>query len=153
MNKYDTTLDAFYGAWNLIEMSLRNGDESVHYPNGRHAKGLLIYTKDGRMSAQIGNPERKRHEGRDYRYPTREELAENYPDFISYYGKIEMAREKGAVVHKVEMSLFPNWTGTGVKRKYAFSNGGKRLTLTATPIPQGGRLLTPTLIWEKVEEF
>jgi hypothetical protein len=153
MSNIDITKKSFLGAWALREMSLREGDEAVHFPNGRQAKGLLVYTAGGQMSAQIGDPERKRHASADYRYPTDEELRENYPDFISYFGGYEVIPEHGLVIHDVEMSLFPNWIGTRVKRYFEFSEGGKALTLKATPIPHEGRLLVPTLVWERLESF
>jgi hypothetical protein len=139
----------FVGEWTLVEMSLRDGDEAIEYPNGRDAKGRLIYTEGGLITAQIGNPDRKRCVDPDYRNPTESELSELYPQYISYFGRYEVIEERGVVVHDIEMSLFPNWIGTKVKRYYSFSGNNDTLELKATPIRHNGKLAEPLLRWKR----
>ena len=50
----------------------------------------------------------------------------------------------GVVVHHLEWSLFPNWTGTGQRRFFAIA--GDRLTLTTPPFQRNGRQVTAKLV-------
>ncbi len=131
-------------------MSLRVDGVPVHFPNGKKATGLLTYSAKGTMSAQIGDPQRIKCKSSDYRYPTANELENNYTQFISYFGNYQIYPDKNLIVHDIEMSLFPNWIGTKVKRYFSFSDNYLKLTLKATPIKYEGRLSEPVLLWEKL---
>ena len=50
--------DQLVGAWELIEYSahLPNDPSNKKYPMGPDAKGIIMYTPDGYMSAQLLTP-------------------------------------------------------------------------------------------------
>ena len=52
------------------------------------------------------------------------------------------------VIHRVELSLFPNWVGVAQERLVEVK--GNRLTLSTRPILLGGVRQTAHLIWEAV---
>jgi len=81
---------------------------------------------------------------------------------LSAHGRrYEVRGEK--VIHHVEISLFPNWSGPSgsgkaQERSFAFSHvilseakdlSGDRLTLTAPPMRIGGVELTLVAIWQR----
>jgi len=52
------------------------------------------------------------------------------------------------VVHRIEVSLFPNWVGESQERAYRLE--GDRLTLSTPLMLVGGRRLSTHLVWERV---
>ncbi|MDC1067541.1 lipocalin-like domain-containing protein [Candidatus Kapabacteria bacterium] len=139
-------IEKFLGNWNLISMTMESDDGEIYYPIGKEVNGLLIYTNDGLMSAQLGSIQRTNFKNPDYRKGKESEIINSFNNYISYFGKFEINKKRNFVVHKVEQSLFPNWIGTKVKRYYSFE--GSNLVLKATPISNDGKLFTPTLRWE-----
>ena len=62
--------------------------------------------------------------------------------YIAYSGHFRV--DEDSVHHDVAVSLIPQWIGTTLSRVYEFSDGGRRLALTAT---QGAA--TDHLLWER----
>lgn len=137
----------FIGEWSLISMTNEIDNKIISTPNGNNLKGLLIYNETGTMSAQLGNFERSKFKSNDFRYGLTDEIIPAFNGFISYFGTYSINEEKSYIVHNVEMSLFPNWIGTKVKRYYEFKDN--LLILRATPILENGIEVTPTLKWER----
>jgi hypothetical protein len=50
--------DRLIGAWRLAEFTVTAEDGTVTYPMGEDVEGLIIYTPDGYMSAQLMEPGR-----------------------------------------------------------------------------------------------
>ena len=74
------------------------------------------------------------------------EVRAAYAAYTSYAGTYVV---RGAqVVHRVELSLFPNWIGGEQARTYEFI--GDRLVLTAAPTRIRGREARASLVWERV---
>ncbi len=60
------TLEKLIGSWSLesySETDVETGE--VTYPMGRNPEGLILYTTDGYMSAQLGNNGRNRFQSDD----------------------------------------------------------------------------------------
>lgn len=148
MNNTDTIKQKFIGNWKLISMFSQAKDLSKIYPNSNQVNGLLIYTKEGIISAQLGNANREKFNNQDFRKGTNQEINQAFNGYISYFGNYKINQEKSYIVHDIKMSLFPNWINTKVKRYYQFEND--LLTLKATPILYDNILRTPTLIWQKI---
>jgi hypothetical protein len=142
-----TIKEKFLGQWNLISMTSENEDE-ILYPIGRNVKGLLSYSENNIMSAQLGSLSREKFLNPDYRKGTDIEIINSFNNYISYFGKYKINEDREFIIHQVEQSLFPNWIGTKVKRYYHFFEN--KLTLKVTPISYNGKLMTPTLLWEKI---
>jgi hypothetical protein len=81
----------------------------------------------------------------DLQAPAEEKLAA-FDTYSSYSGRYEVRGQK--VIHHVEISLFPNWTGKEQERYFEFS--GDRLTLNAPPMQIGGAEQKLVAIWQRL---
>lgn len=141
-------IENFIGNWDLISMTSVAESGEVIYPLGIKVKGLLAYSEIGLMSAQLGSLDRKKFSNSDYRMGSGIEIIDSFNNFISYFGKFKINEERNYVIHEIEQSLFPNWIGSKVKRYFEFKEN--ILTLRATPISYEGKLMTPTLKWQRI---
>ena len=133
------------GTWRLCSYQAQDEDGNVTYPFGQDAVGFLIYTPDGHVAAQLGKANRSGAiEGR-WADASADAIAAAARDYYAYCGTYHVGREE--VVHKVAVSLIPNWIGSDQVRRFSFQ--GDRLTLATPPLPIDGRLQVATLVWER----
>jgi hypothetical protein len=71
-----------------------------------------------------------------------------FDGYISYCGSYEVNAQRRFVIHRLELSWFPNWVGTEQKRFFEFA--GDRLTLTTPPLTVLGDAQVHRLIWQRV---
>jgi hypothetical protein len=137
------------GTWRLVSWEIRNlVDGRLDYPLGEDAVGYIMYGQDGFMSVAIMHPDRPTFSTGDLLGGSAEERALAAETYVSYCGTYEF--RGGTVIHRVELSLFPNWTGVEQERLVEFV--GDRLVLSTRPILLGGVQRTAHLIWEAVGE-
>jgi hypothetical protein len=105
-----------------------------------------MYNQDGYMFVAIMSPHRLKFAGGDLLSGTPEEEAQAEETFLSYCGRYELREE--AVIHHIELSLFPNWIGVDQERLVELK--GNRLTLSTHPLLIKGKQQTAHLIWERV---
>jgi Lipocalin-like domain len=135
------------GTWRLISWQNRSLlDGEVSYPLGKDAVGYIMYGQDGYMSVAILSPDRPKFVAGDLLSGGAEERARAVGTYVSYCGQYEFLGD--TVVHRVELSLFPNWVG--VEQERLVEVMGDRLTLSTRPILLGGVQRTAHLIWEAV---
>ncbi len=135
------------GTWRLISWQNRSLlDGEVSYPLGKDAVGYIMYGQDGYMSVAIMRPDRPKFAAGDLLSGGAEERARAAGTYVSYCGQYEFLGD--TVVHRVELSLFPNWVG--VEQERLVEVKGDRLTLSTRPILLGGVQRTAHLIWEAV---
>jgi hypothetical protein len=135
------------GTWRLISWQNRSLlDGEVSYPLGKDAVGYIMYGQDGYMSVAILSPDRPKFVAGDLLSGGAEERARAVGTYVSYCGQYEFLGD--TVVHRVELSLFPNWVG--VEQERLVEVKGDRLTLSTRPILLGGVQRTAHLIWEAV---
>ncbi len=134
------------GTWRLVSFDVRDEGGRVSYPFGRDAVGFITYTADGHMAVQFGRADRARLATGDWVGGTPTEIATAARDCFAYCGTYEL--RDGEVVHRVELSLMPNWIGGEQVRLVAF--GGDTVTLATPPVPVGGRQQVATLVWKRV---
>jgi hypothetical protein len=138
----------FAGAWRLISYSAVTSDGRTIYPMGRNAHGRIIYEAGGRMAVQVADPDRAAFATGDPRAATDSEVRAAFDSYLAYYGSYTVHPERGIVVHHLEMSWIPNWTGGDQVRYFDLRCG--RLTLKTPPIVVGGFEQVATLVWEKL---
>jgi hypothetical protein len=109
----------------------------------------LIYTADGKISAQIMQRGRPNFSSGDVQSGTVDEMSAAYKGYVAYYGTYVIDEANGIMTHQVRGSLFPNYVGEDQTRYFNFSNDA--LTLSAAPIPFGDQTITASLIWERAK--
>ncbi|NEO13878.1 MULTISPECIES: lipocalin-like domain-containing protein [unclassified Moorena] len=152
--------DAFVGTWKLAELKSVDKEQKISYPYGKNPVGHIIYTKEGYMSASIMMSNRlnlglSMEEIQNLRNVSKLQLITNIlkyikvtfryfmaaRNYISYSGKYEIRDNK--VIHHVEVSLIPDWTGIDLERNFELSED--ILVLTASSVGN-----TFYLTWQRV---
>ncbi len=133
----------FIGAWKLISVETR--DENGELFRRGHRTGYLLYSGEGYMSVAFMKEGRPIFASGDIRGGTVEEKKAAIEGYVSYCGRFEVRGDK--VVHRIEVSLFPNWVGASQERLCEFE--GDRLTLSTPLMLVGGRQLSTHVVWER----
>jgi hypothetical protein len=134
------------GSWRVLSAESRTEAGEVSYPYGRDAVGYLVYTPEGRMAAFLERARRPPFASGDLLSAAVEEQASVATTFIAYCGTYEWRGDR--VVHRVEISSFPNWEG-GVQERLVEVDDD-RLTLRTGPILIGGTRRESVLIWARI---
>lgn len=135
----------FFGTWQLVSAETRTASGEVSYPFGRNARGYLIYGQDGYMAVAIMGADRIKFTTADVRGGTSEEKLTAFDTYLSYCGTYKVRGDK--VVHQIELSLFPNWSGTEQERFFELT--GDQLILRTAPMALEGTQRTAQLIWHR----
>ena len=139
--------NAFVGAWRLLSFEARTAGGEVSYPLGRDAAGLLLYNQDGYMAVSVMRGDRASFKSTNiWAGASPEERLAAFDSYSSYCGRYEVKQDK--IIHHVELSLFPNWSGVGQERYFEFA--ADRLTLWTPPTMIGGVEQTAIAIWQRV---
>ncbi len=139
------------GAWALssfVERDIETGVENR--PFGERPLGLILYTPDGYMSAQLQRPDRHAFADGDVLRATSEEYAAAGSSYVAYSGRFYVDEARRSLSHEMTVSFFPNWLGQRQVRLVEVD--GKRLQLS-TDGPQrfNGVLKTATLTWRRAQ--
>ena len=135
----------FVGTWALVSFEVRSANGVVTYPFGHDVRGYIIYSQDGYMSVAFMSAGRANCKSEDVRASSVEEKVSAIDTYFSYCGKYELRGDK--VVHHIEVSVFPNWTGRDQERIYRFE--GDRLILSTPPLLIEGVEQTAHLSWKR----
>ncbi|MCK8644126.1 lipocalin-like domain-containing protein [Mycobacterium colombiense] len=138
------------GAWTLESYESSDVDGSnVRYPLGTDARGIIMYTADGYMSAQLMRADRPPIARADLQLATGDELAAAARGYLAYAGPYSVL-DDGVIAHHVDVSLLPNWIGGTQYR--AAQVGDDRLQLgPAEPVLIKGKLRNGRLIWQRAK--
>jgi hypothetical protein len=140
--------DAILGTWELVSYIAEDNDGGpVTYPLGPDALGLIMYTGDGYMSAQIMRPGRPAFDRPDTDGGTLEQAAAAAAGYLAYSGPFEVEESTGVVHHEVRVSLLPNWLN-GAQLRHAKLDGD-HLTLSAVTAATDGTEIISTLVWNR----
>lgn len=139
----------FIGTWRLVSYESQDEAGDVEYPFGRKPVGQLMYDAEGNMSAFVARANVPPFASGDLRGGTDSEVRTAFDGFFAYFGTYTFNLGAGMVTHRVRSSSFPDWTGTEQVRY--FKAEGPRLLLS-TPISEGGRNLTVSLVWERAKD-
>jgi hypothetical protein len=126
------------GAWELIEYQayLASDRSNKIYPMGPKAEGIIMYTPDGYMSAQLLTPGQKSFPlpGNESDWAT---VGKNYVAYTGQYYLDEYGDEKGPMLlHHMRSTNLPSLYGDTQRRLVQITDeaDGRWLTLSATPM-------------------
>jgi hypothetical protein len=116
------------GSWELTSFSSRDVDTGVvRYPLGLEPRGLIMYTDDGYMSAQLTGP--------------------GLTGYIAYGGRFHVDEQSAILHHDVTISMLPELL-TQPQYRHA-SVDGDRLTLSATATDSDETTTHNSLVWTR----
>jgi hypothetical protein len=139
------------GTWSLIDYRRARG-RAVVLPFGEDPVGFLQYGADGRVSATLARRERvplSAAPGADWRGDPAE-WAEAAMSYVAYTGRYRVEGDR--VLHFVDASLYPNWTGTTLTRWASLVEAGdetRLLLVTAPPEARNDDNLVSHLLWRR----
>jgi hypothetical protein len=115
----------FLGSWSLQSITSPNGNQRCSADEGP-LSGQIVYTRDGRMSAQLGCPEMSMQNLGAL--SAQQIVARQVRRHTSYYGTYTIDEEAGSVTHHIIASSNANLSGDTL-RYYSFE-GRDRLILS-----------------------
>jgi hypothetical protein len=136
------------GTWELV--SYTEGDNHggpVTYPLGSDALGLIMYTGDGYMSAQIMRPDRPAYDRPETSGGTPEQAEAAAAGYLAYSGPYTVDENTGVLHHHPWVSLLPNWLNLTQLRHSTLD--GDHLTLSAISEAPDGVETISTLVWKR----
>jgi hypothetical protein len=123
-----TLRDAVLGTWELVSFIARDTTTGQdRHPLGRAPRGLILYTADGHMSAQLADSD--------------------MGDYVAYGGRFFTDEETSTLHHDVTMSMMPELL-TQPQFRHA-SVDGDLLTLAATSTDDAGVTTHSSLQWRR----
>jgi Lipocalin-like domain len=140
--------DDVLGTWELVSYTeVDNHGGPVTYPLGPDALGLIMYTGDGYMSAQIMRPDRPAFDRPETGGGTPEQAEAAASGYLAYSGPFTVDEVTGVLHHQPRVSLLPNWLNLTQLRHSTLDED--HLTLSAiTPAPDGVETIS-TLVWKR----
>ena len=136
------------GTWELV--SYTEGDNHgspVTYPLGSDALGLIMYTGDGYMSAQIMRTDRPAYDRPETGGGTPAQAEAAAAGYLAYSGPFTVDENTGVLHHQPRVSLLPNWLNLTQLRHSTLD--ADHLTLSAiTEAPDGAETIS-TLVWKR----
>lgn len=109
------------GTWRLVTWRRYHDDGTFFYPFGEEPDGILVYTADGFMAVQMVQADRPTLATDNAVGGTESERAAAYSTCLSYFGRYRFDDDQ--VVHLLDGSLFPNWSGTSQVRPFRLDDG------------------------------
>jgi len=131
------------GRWRIVEWVQRYDDGRERYPFGRAPQGFIQYDPE-RMFCFVSSPGRQPLRGSQWDVPEADRAAA-YSSCFAYSGTYELAGDE--ILHKVDLSLNPNWVGTIQRRRAAFREG--RLVIAARMEEGTTEARTAELVWQR----
>ncbi|GAA3079017.1 hypothetical protein GCM10010464_48950 [Pseudonocardia yunnanensis] len=137
------------GAWTLESWaSWKVGSDDITYPLGKDAQGIIMYTPDGYMSAQIMRADRPLLAKADMQGATAAEQSISAEGYLAYTGTYDVTADGSKVNHHVSVSLLPNWVH-GVQVRVLKLDGDELVLSPAHPIWINGERQDSRLVWHR----
>lgn len=138
--------ERFLGTWLMLSWENRDEAGEIGHPVGREPLGLLHYASDGYMFVHIMRADRAALSTDALFGGGAAERAEAFSSHVAYSGRWEVSG--GTMIHRLEVSSVPNWTGSEQHRTFDFPDPD-RLQLSA-PMEFGDREWMARVMWRRV---
>jgi len=142
------TIHPIVGAWRLVKYEPQTPDASKRLPFGGCVSGSLIYAAEGFMSVAIMSGNRTNFTSDDRLAGTPDEYAQAMKTYVSYCGRY--SADSDQVVHHIELSQFPNWSGTEEVRFYSID--GEWMHMHTPPFVLGGIEQIAHIVWQRAPD-
>jgi hypothetical protein len=123
-----TLRDRLVGAWQLVSFTIHDADTGrVDHPLGAAARGMIFYTDDGHMSAQLADAD--------------------MGGYIAYGGRFTVDEDTSVVHHDVTIAMLPELLAQPQFRRASLD--GDLLTLSTTTIDDVGATSHASVVWRR----
>ncbi len=136
----------FLGTWRIVSWKNEDDAGAITWPVGRRPEGILHYADDGHMLVQIAAEGRAMISTGELFGGGVEERAAAFAAHVAYGGRWEIRGRQ--MVHKLEISSVPNWTGGEQIRDFEFLDDDN-LQLSAA-MRFAGRTVMARVHWRRV---
>jgi hypothetical protein len=124
-----TLRDTVLGAWELVSFVARDANTGNNRrPLGTAPRGLILYTADGHMSAQLAKSD--------------------MGEYVAYGGRFSVNEETATLHHDVTISMMPELLTQPQFRQASID--GDLLTLSATITDDTGATTHSSLVWRRL---
>jgi len=107
------------GTWRVVRFVDTDPSGKVTYPFGEKPRGYIVYDPTGHLSVQIMRmPAQPTFAAGDDDKGTDAEVRAAYDGFVAYFGTYRVDEVNSVVIHVVEGSLKPSYTGTDQPRPF-----------------------------------
>lgn len=143
-----TEKEQLYGTWRLVSDVRQDVETGAKTDNfGKHPKGFLSYSRDGRMSAiEVAE---QRPKPTDLAKLSDADRAALFRTLLAYAGTFSF--DGRVVTHHVDISWNNNWTGTDQVRNVRLEGRMLYITTNVQPSAIDGKPSIGILTWEKIE--
>jgi hypothetical protein len=131
----ETLASRLVGTWQVLEVVDTDTAGKVSHPYGEHPKGYIVYDPTGHLHVQLmRTPVTPPFAAGDDSQGTDQEVRAAYDGYVAYFGTYQVIEAQSKVIHRVEGSLMPSYTGTDQPRPIKIV--GDELIIGGT-IPEG----------------
>jgi hypothetical protein len=136
------------GTWKLVsaKYTMKDGSQRPYPEFGPNARGMLMYTADGFMCAQLVNPDKLNW--KDAAHPTNDEKVATLDGTFSYCGRYEVDEAAGRIIHLPEIATAPNYPGSRQVRPFRLEGDKLILSGVETEVPDAVRW---TIVWQRAK--
>jgi hypothetical protein len=138
------------GTWRLVSFLTADAEGGVRQYWDDRASGLLVYTADGHVSAQLYDARRPLL-GTPWDRAEASAAQRAFVGMASYYGRYSIDPSRGTITHTIEGAMSPDWIGTELVRGYRFL-GPNRVELRVLTSAEGPVAGNVALVWERVSD-
>lgn len=136
------------GTWTLVSYKHESFEGIVFYPMGPYALGRLVYTDSGFFMVVIMKSNRKQFDVDNVFEASAEEKLAAADGFIAYSGQYGI--EDNKIVHRIDISFFPNWIGTEHRSTAVLATDTLAITTAALSSSSGTQDIAH-ILWKKAE--
>ena len=145
---YGQTPPSLVGAWRLVSMTRPDASGTIRPYWDDHPSGIIIYTADGHMAAQLYDSRRPRLEV-PWESASPEAARAAFTGLSTYFGTYSVDRQAGTVTHLVEGAMVPDWIGSKLVRAYRFLDENRielRVVADSQVVTNG-----LVLVWQRIQ--
>lgn len=143
------TSPSLVGTWRLVSYVRSDSLGAVQPYWDDRPSGLIIYTADGHVAAQLYDSRRPRV-GDAWERATPDAARTAFVGLVTYFGTYALDPAARTVTHSVEGAMAPDWIGSKLVRAYRFL-GPNVVELRVTTDASGQRVVNgAALVWERV---